>query len=538
MDPNENGKQITSSKAYQEHIDELLAEGLLSEEFSFFKDWNIAEKLYTLKNEVITNNSPLTRQQLIRQINTRLYEFISSESYFYDKQLDIKVGNSWQTHRIDDMNLLIKALSIVCLQDTRCTIGPRQMKQICLRLIRYLTLYLHGETDVIQFDDFYLEKGEAYEGFHSKSAPRYRVTGLTLDEVKAKPELPKEIEELCYNLAGEDDDSLRTLLDMLAYTFMADEMLKMRNSLTLWFKDRKGDSGVSVLMALMTKVIGEFSTFKTNLNARGALTEQERYDSAHSLLTLVPDVCTTLDPITLIFIKTSLSSDGQSVRARYKMPEQILPLQSFIFSSDELLKVQEGAKNGSVERRFLFFEPAHTLDREGLDKPQEWFDALSDEKMIRQFRAFLVARALELVYKHDGFIHVSEQCIKLRKQWMYLDNSPEEFLDSVCAHDNLAAIEYKQAHELYLEYKKYCIENDLTVLSTMKFYVTVERKTGLMRKQCNINSILKKRGLSYIRTQESEPEIFNEGVRDVKDSYRVYLDENQPNRNSYFWVRW
>lgn len=403
-------RKTMQNKSYQNHVNELLQENLLSEEFSFFKNWDVAEKLYTIKNEELSSQP--TQRQLADKIIMRLDEVIRLESYFYNEQIDIKIGNQWKAFHVGNRIHLADALRIVCLQDNKHTLVKSQMKTICKCVLESLTLYA-TENDAIQFDDFVLEKGEIHEGFHSTSAPRYRVTDLTLDEVKAQPTPPKEIEKLCTHLAENDKKSCTTLLDMLAYTFMANSNLKRKNTLALWLMPHKDNANVSFLMEFMAKVVGEFSTFRTSLNARGALTEQEKYESAHSLLTLVPDVHVTLDTMTLIFVKTCISSDLQFVKASYKKPEQIQPLQSFIFSSDGSLKVESAMKNYSTARRFLFFRSEKRLQHE-----KELTSRLSDEKVIRQFRAFLVARALDLIQNHQGRVRVSKKCRKVSESWL------------------------------------------------------------------------------------------------------------------------
>lgn len=399
------------NKYYQNRVNELLQENLLSEEFSFFRVWGVAEKLYTIKNEELLSQP--TQKQLAKQIFVRLDEVTQFQSYFYNELVDIKINNQWKAFYIKNRTCLIDALCMVCLQDDNHTLVKSQMKMICNCLLELFTLYPLENENAIQFDDFYLEKGEIHEGFYPTSAPRYRVTDLTLNEVKAQPTLPKEIKELCYNLVENNEDLFETLLDMLAYIFMADENLKRKNTLALWFNVHQDNADVSLLIELMAKVVGEFSTFKTSLDERGSLTEQEKYNSAHSLLTLVPDVCTPIESNTLSFIKTSLSSDQQFVKKPYYRPEVIHPLQSFIFSSDTILKVERSMKNGSVARRFCFLEPKKHLRHE-----KELASRFSDEKVIRQFRAFLVARALDLIQNHQGRVRVSKKCRNASEAWL------------------------------------------------------------------------------------------------------------------------
>lgn len=70
-------------------------------------------------------------------------------------------------------------------------------------------------------------------------------------------------------------------------------------------------------------------------------------------------------------------------------------------------------KNYSTARRFLFFRSEKRLQHE-----KELASRLSDEKVIRQFRAFLVVRALDLIQNQQGRVRVSKKCRKASEAWL------------------------------------------------------------------------------------------------------------------------
>lgn len=470
----------------------------------------------------------------------RFAEICEKDLICYGNTINVKDGDKWEV--VPEVNLkeFIAKYEALCLDPEITNLRINEQEKVLEQFVRSISASIRSNC-VIQFDDFYLDEAKLFKGFYTKSYPTFRIRGLTLAEVNAKPSIPKEIDELCHNLAGKDKGSYETFLDMLAYTFMAEQSIKRRNSLALWIDDPIGGKGKSLLATLMQEVVGEENTVIVS----GELTDYDRFSIATALFVIFPEMTGWLNTRDSSFIKSLVSADTMHVRTLYKDPVSVRPRANCILCSNNPLKTQE--KNGGIARRWTFTQPVDRLNEDGLNKPQEWFDALFTDEAIRQFRAFLVARALDLIQNHGGRIRVSEQCIQLRKQWMGINNSSEDFLNSVYSHDDFAEIEYKQVQELYIEYKDYCVGNGLTVLSTTKFYANVESKTGFARKQCNINSVLKSRGLYYIRTRESEPEILDEGrqricvadesTRELWGAYRVCVDENQPNRSAYFWVR-
>lgn len=432
-------------------------------------------------------------------VGTKEFDF-----YLCGRKAFFRDDKGWKNVEVQESQLKL-VLERMCLAFS--TIG---LSQTAIRYILCKFLELHtfskAPHNVIQFDDFYLKGKELEHSVYAKPVPRFYVDGLTFEDVKHAEVLPKEMHEFCMALVNQQADAYEAFLDILAYSFITDQKVKASNMCLTWIDDSKTKNEYQFILAkVMKAVLGEQNIAELFLQVR----KDDLTTSENSLLTISAHLSEKANETVTASVLAS------SCEAYLYEHENIKHSPNFIFF-DEKAPIAVDKMNKMM--KLFIFRPEETL--QNID---EQFAKMLNAASVRQTRAYLVARAHEMMescqqgnlFRHE---YKMPYLASLQSQ-----NNIYAFLEE--EYDNeYGKLELKQVAELYFEYVKYCRKNNMLEQSTRKFSLFLEEKSQLKRKVCNVNATLRKRDVMRIQ------------VGDHPEKY-IELDVTKPKRTSRFYVR-
>lgn len=293
---------------------------------------------------------------------------------------------------------------------------------------------------------------------------------LDLKEFKLKPHDPKYMFDYCMpvNFLMEydkpkkflavleqcfsDKEDRKLLKEIFAYALSNDTSAKK-----IWFFVGKANTGKSMLLRLLIKIIGEESVTSIPL---------ERLESKFDLDTAVHCRANIVAEVSNLKLKEArnlkMITGGDQVRleGKFETPYNATLRMKFLLAGNHLPKLDEAIlDDDGIKNRFKFIGFYNSLDES--ERISNYDKILFDEEGDAIFS--LLIETLVKLYERNFKFTETENSKQLAEDFgVITKNSIELFVDTYCRQSSNGII---STNELYEMYEEFCEENEFTVQS-------------------------------------------------------------------------
>lgn len=407
---------------------------------------------YKLKNNFRINQA--TKQMYVYE---ELMNHCLKYCAIYCDCLYVKCKNQWKQicdHPIKKFNLLINTLF-------RKFIDFNQQDQFNKKVIDFIQI--DTQNSIIQFKNYYIEKGLIKEGVYQHSLPTYQIDREIQDDFSIN--LNEPVEELLLHLSENDEATKARLIDDLSMCICNDSQFIRRNGKFIRFYGPTANNGKSTLLNILQLTLGDQNVTSFNTSQ---LKKYELEYVTKCLVAFDPDEeGSRWSAEVSRNIKTVVTADQLLVRQIYSRPIRITPITTLIAATNNMPKSED--KSAGISRRLDWF-----YIKAKLKKDDDWFTRLYSDESAQYFMNRLFYNYKDLLDRGQ-LVERSEKMAEVEKMFNEENNSAYSFalatsLDDILNHT---------VKDVKGQYEEYCETNDLNVLGGSKFNHEIATHFGL-----------------------------------------------------------
>ena len=367
----------------------------------------------------------------------------------------------------------------------------------------------YRKSDVIQFNDCYIEKGECKPGFYPDGFPRFMIKRDVYQAYSTEKTTvhSKALDQLIMNLCNYDETTKERFLDVISTVFLNDSGFKKKYNFSPRIVGRDGGNGKSSFRTVIENAFRSIDSSTNDKSKAGnvcsfetkSLSEDRTtYRVVNSLIAIDGDSSTSqISEDSCAIFKQVTSGDDVLVRPLYGESFERSAITMMIsFSNDFPASSDKSAaylrRLEYIECEYQIHDKIHECELGAHSKLQkfevndDWFDELKSDKAAQYLIEDMIIRS-KRIFKTREISPASEHMTKLRLAFAFSNNSSLAFLNDF-DESSIVGFSVKEVKE---KYREWCEENDLTIMKR-KFNETLESK-GLIRtkasfKYLNIDS--------------------------------------------------
>ena len=355
----------------------------------------------------------------------------------------------------------------------------------------------YKKSDVIQFNDCYLEKGICKPGFYPDGFPRFMIkrdvyqaysTGQTTVHSKA-------LDQLIMNLCNYDEDTKERFMDVISTVFLNDSRFKKKYNFSPRIVGRDGSNGKSSFRSVIENAFRSIDSAPDDESKGGNVCSFEtkdlnndriKYSVVNSLIAIDGDSSTSqISEDACAIFKQITSGDDVLIRPLYGESIARTAITMMISFSNDFPASSD--KSAAYLRRLEYIECGYQIrDKEHeyelgahskLQKfkvNDDWFDEILSDHAAQYLIEDMIIRA-KRIFETREISPASEHMTKLRLEFAFSNNSSLAFLNDF-DESSIVGFSVKEIKE---KYREWCEDNDLTIMKR-KFNETLESR-GLIR---------------------------------------------------------
>lgn len=379
-----------------------------------------------------------------------------------------------------------------------------------LKKFKIETARQYRQSDVIQFNDCYLEKGVCKPGFYPNGFPRFMIKRDVYQAYLTRKTTvhSKALDQLIMNLCNYDETTKERFLDVISTVFLNDSGFKKKYNFSPRIVGKDGDNVKSSFRVVVENAFRsvDSSTSSDRLTGGNVCSFETKdlnnprttYRVVNSLIAIDGDSSTSqINEDACSIFKQITSGDDVLIRALYGESFERTAIAMMINFSNDFPASSD--KSSAYLRRLEYIECEYQI----LDKDHEnelgvnsklqkfevdddWFDEIKSDKAAQYLIEDMIIRAARILETRQ-ISPSSEHMNQLRMEFAFSNNSSLAFLKEF-EESAIVGFSVKDVKE---KYREWCEENDLTIMKR-KFNETLESK-GFTRvrasfKQLNIDS--------------------------------------------------
>lgn len=355
----------------------------------------------------------------------------------------------------------------------------------------------YKESDVIQFNDCYLEKGVCKPGFYPDGFPRFMIKRDVYQAyLTRKTTVHSEaLDQLIMNLCNYDETTKERFLDVISTVFLNDSRFKKKYNFSPRIVGKDGGNGKSSFRTVIENAFRSIDTTSNDKSKGGNVcsfetkdlnNERIKYSVVNSLIAIDGDSSTSqISEDACAIFKQITSGDDVLIRPLYGESIGRTAITMMISFSNDFPASSD--KSSAYLRRLEYIECEYQiLDKEhecelGVNSKlqqfevnDDWFDEIISDDAAQYLIEDMIIRARR-IFETRKISPASEHMNKLRLAFAFSNNSSLAFLNEF-EESLIVGFSVKEVKE---KYREWCEENDLTVMKR-KFNETLESK-GLIR---------------------------------------------------------
>ena len=369
----------------------------------------------------------------------------------------------------------------------------------------------YRKSDVIQFNDCYIEKGKCKPGFYPDGFPRFMIKRDVYQAYSTEKTTvhSKALDQLIMNLCNYDETTKERFLDVISTVFLNDSGFKKKYNFSPRIVGRDGGNGKSSFRTAIENAFRSIDSSADDKSKAGNVCSFETkslsddrttYRVVNSLIAIDGDSSTSqISEDSCAIFKQITSGDDVLIRPLYGESFERPAITMMISFSNDFPASSD--KSSAYLRRLEYIEceyqihdKTHECELGAHSKLQkfevndDWFDEIKSDKAAQYLIEDMIIRA-KRIFKTREISPASEHMTKLRLAFAFSNNSSLAFLNDF-DESQIVGFSVKEVKE---KYREWCEENDLTIMKR-KFNETLESK-GLIRTKASFK---------YLNTESSK----------------------------------
>ena len=395
----------------------------------------------------------------------------------------------------------------------------------------------YKKSDVIQFNDCYLEKGICKPGFYPDGFPRFMIKRDVYQAYSTEKTTvhSKALDQLIMNLCNYDEATKERFLDVISTVFLNDSRFKKKYNFSPRIVGKDGGNGKSSFRSVIENAFRSIDLSLSSESKDGNVCSFEtkdlsndriKYSVVNSLIAIDGDSSTSQisEDACAIFKQITSGDDvlirplyGESI-ARTAITMMISFSNDFPASSDKssayLRRLEYIKCDYQIHDKEHAYELGANSKIQKFEVDDDWFDEILSDRAAQYLIEDMIIRAKRIL-KTGKISPASQHMIDLKMEFAFSNNSSLAFLKEF-AESSIVGFSVKEVKEMYREW---CEDNDLTIM---------KRK---------FNETLESRGFTRIRV--SFKQLSNEsskfiGCKDTGSSVNAWQFSDKTKNDEYF----
>ena len=367
-----------------------------------------------------------------------------------------------------------------------------------LKKFKTETARQYRQSDVIQFNDCYIEKGVCKQGFYSDGFPRFMIKRDVYQAYSTEKTTvhSKALDQLIMNLCNYDETTKERFMDVISTVFLNDNSFKKKYNFSPRIVGRDGSNGKSSFRTVVENAFRSIESTSSNDRLAGGNVcsfetknlndDRTTYRVVNSLIAIDGDSSTSqINEDACSIFKQITSGDDVLVRPLYNECYERAAITMMINFSNDFPASSD--KSSAYLRRLEYIECEYQIldkDHENelgahsklqrFEVDEDWFDEIRSDEAAQYLIEDMIIRA-KRIFETREISPASEHMTKLRLEFAFKNDSSLAFLNDF-DESSIVGFSVKEIKE---KYREWCEDNDLTIMKR-KFNETLESK-GLIR---------------------------------------------------------
>lgn len=382
--------------------------------------------------------------------------------------------------------------------------------QASLKIFKNEAARHYKQSNVIQFNDCYVEQGICKPGFYPDGFPRFMIKRNVYQAYLTRKTTvhSKALDQLVLNLCNYDETTKERFMDVISTVFLNDSSFKKKYNFSPRIVGKDGANGKSSFRTVVENAFRSVeSTSSDDKSVGGNVCSFETkdlnnsrttYRVVNSLIAIDGDSSTAqINEDACSVFKQITSGDDVLIRPLYGESFERTAIAMMINFSNDFPASSD--KSAAYLRRLEYIECEYQiLDKEherelGVNSKlqkfevnDDWFDEIKSDDAAQYLIEDMIIRAARILETRK-ISPASQHMIDLKMEFAFSNNSSLAFLKEF-EESSIVGFSVKEVKE---KYREWCEENDLTIMKR-KFNETLESK-GFVRirssfKQLNVDS--------------------------------------------------
>lgn len=365
---------------------------------------------------------------------------------------------------------------------------------VALRSFKTEARRLYKQSNVIQFNDCYLEKGVCKPGFYPSGFPRFMIKRDVYQAYSTRKTTvhSKALDQLIMNLCNYDETTKERFLDVISTVFLNDSGFKKRYNFSPRIVGKDGSNGKSSFRTVIENAFRSIDSTSSNDDSAGGNVcsfetkdlnqDRTKYRVVNSLIAIDGDSSTSqINEDSCSIFKQITSGDDVLIRPLYGESFERTAIAMMINFSNDFPASSD--KSAAYLRRLEYIECEYQiLDKEHehelgfnsklqqFDVDDDWFDEIRSDKAAQYLIEDMIIRAARILETRQ-ISPASSQMNQLRLAFAFKNDSSLAFVKEF-GESAIVGFSVKEVKE---KYREWCEDNDLTIMKR-KFNETLESK--------------------------------------------------------------
>ena len=353
---------------------------------------------------------------------------------------------------------------------------------------------LYRQSNVIQFNDCYLEKGVCKPGFYPNGFPRFMIKRNVYQAYMTRKTTAhsKALDQLIMNLCNYDEATKERFLDVISTVFLNDGGFKKKYNFSPRIVGRDGSNGKSSFRTVVENAFKSVDSTSTNdesadgnvcsFETKDLNQDRTKYRVVNSLIAIDgdssksqigEDACSVFKQIT--------SGDDVLIRPLYGESFERTAIAMMINFSNDFPASSD--KSAAYLRRLEYIECEYQiLDKDHVHElgfnsklqrfevDDDWFDEIRSDEAAQYLIEDMIIRAARILETRQ-ISPASSHMNQLRLAFAFENDSSLAFVNEF----GESAIVGYSVKEVKEKYREWCEDNDLTIMKR-KFNETLESR--------------------------------------------------------------
>lgn len=479
-----NGSYYVDEEERYKMASVLFEDCMSNEQITFLAN---SKNIHPFDHSTSDKKIDLASRMLIRVLGDNIKLDDDNKILFY------KDGESFKAIK----NYTDKSFAIFLTAPIADVMTAKEM-QASLKIFKNEAARHYKQSNVIQFNDCYVDQGVCKPGFYPDGFPRFMIKRDVYQAYSTEKTTvhSKALDQLIMNLCNYDETTKERFLDIISTVFLNDSRFKKKYNFSPRIVGRDGSNGKSSFRTVVENAFrsaeftssddksvgGNVCSFETkDLN-----NDRIKYSVVNSLIAIDGDSSTSqISEDTCAIFKQITSGDDISIRPLYGESVVQTAITMMIGFSNDFPASSD--KSAAYLRRLEYIECEYQIrDKEHeyelgahsklqkFEVNDDWFDEILSDKAAQYLIEDMIIRA-KRIFETRKISPASEHMTKLRLEFAFSNNSSLAFLNDF-DESSIVGFSVKEVKE---KYREWCEDNDLTIMKR-KFNETLESK-GLIR---------------------------------------------------------